>query len=131
MKKAPYQILSGWGVGLSICGIMFVILGFIGMDFDYSYLYSKSELEKYFIEVKRAVESAGLTIALIGCFICLLCSLILKAIGLLIGQTNSADDIFLQQCAGCNRNFNKDLLVRINSGQLLCPECANSLKNKK
>jgi rRNA maturation endonuclease Nob1 len=36
----------------------------------------------------------------------------------------------LQLCEGCNRNFQKEKLKKIASGQLLCPECISNLKKR-
>ncbi len=37
----------------------------------------------------------------------------------------------LQLCDGCHRNFEKTNLRRIDSGQFLCPECIENLKNRR
>jgi hypothetical protein len=43
----------------------------------------------------------------------------------------STDISPLQLCEGCSRNFEKEKLKKITSGQMLCPECINNLKSKK
>lgn len=43
----------------------------------------------------------------------------------------SADIPPLQLCDGCNRNFKKEKLKKITSGQMLCPECVNNLKKRR
>jgi hypothetical protein len=40
----------------------------------------------------------------------------------------SADIPPLQLCEGCSRNFQKEKLKKIASGQMLCPECISNLK---
>ncbi|MDD5327404.1 MAG: hypothetical protein PHY02_06270 [Phycisphaerae bacterium] len=42
---------------------------------------------------------------------------------------SSDDKTSLQLCDGCNKNFDKNLLRKIDSGQLLCPKCAGDLNN--
>lgn len=124
MQKKPYQILSGVGIFLSICGIIIFMLQFMGMDFDFDYLYSsqKSELEQYFIETRKIIESTSLIIAIIGCCLCLLCSLILRSIGLML------ESIRTEYCQGCDKPFDKLKLKKIDSGQRLCLDCIRSLK---
>jgi hypothetical protein len=43
----------------------------------------------------------------------------------------STDISPLHLCEGCNRNFEKEKLKKIASGQLLCPECVKNLKNRR
>ncbi|MDD5326566.1 MAG: hypothetical protein PHY02_01985 [Phycisphaerae bacterium] len=46
-------------------------------------------------------------------------------------SSNSAeDDASLPLCDGCNENFDETLLKKIDSGQMLCPECSYNLKKK-
>lgn len=54
---------------------------------------------------------------------------LLKDIRNTICRQNS--DTSLQLCEGCSRNFDKNQLKIIASGQLLCPECVKNLKNRK
>jgi hypothetical protein len=50
---------------------------------------------------------------------------------ILSNQTpTSTDKICLQLCEGCKRNFDRDQLRKIASGQMLCPDCVKDLKQK-
>jgi hypothetical protein len=46
-------------------------------------------------------------------------------------NSTSAGDTRFQRCEGCNRNFDKSQLKKIASGQMLCPDCINNLKNRR
>jgi hypothetical protein len=53
-----------------------------------------------------------------------------------IAKTNEGDTIIkhqsdLKNCTACEKKYPTKELIKIDSGQLLCFECYNTLKNKK
>ncbi len=111
MKKTPYQTLSKVGIFFSVFAIIVLIL-YSADIYD-----SETTLEK-------SIRFAGTIITIIGCFICLLCSLILQSIGLVL------ESVRIEYCQGCSKPFDKLDLKKIDSGQKLCPECIDNLNKK-
>ena len=113
MKKTPYQTFSKVGMFFSVFAIIVLML-----TQDVPFRYNETELEE-------AIRDVGALIAIIGCCICLLGSLILRAIGLVL------ESVRTEYCQGCGKPFDKLELKKIDSGQELCPECINNLNKKK
>ena len=83
MTKKSYEVLAFIGMLLSACAIVPLLIYTVESQLDFNFesgLWTTQDpvSELYLIELLYAVRFLGSIIAIIGCFLCLLCSLILK-----------------------------------------------------